>query len=225
MIKNILSQDEMEKLPSSFYTQAVAIFHLNEVGIEVKQTRVAEWLDVSRANISQITGRMQNSGLIKFQDTLELTEKGLYLAKTVARRHRIVERFLSEVLELPWEKVYEEASKWENVLSLTTEKAMLSLLGNPTTGLFGNPIPYSDYKKLKTYNLLDVEIDKTYCINKITEELKRDSSMISFLQENRMIPGSRITIADANEFSITVSIENKKFFGLDQYIAERVFVN
>ena len=156
MNRNILTQKEMEKLPASFYKQAVAIFHLNEVGIEVKQTRVAEWLDVSRANVSQITGRMQNSGLIKFQENLELTQKGLYLAKTVARRHRIVERFLSEILGLPWEQVYEETSKWENILSPITEKAMLTLLGNPTTGLFGNPIPYSDYKKSKTFNLLNV---------------------------------------------------------------------
>ena len=209
MNRNILTQKEMEKLPASFYTQAVAIFHLNEVGIEVKQTRVAEWLDVSRANVSQITGRMQNSGLIKFQENLELTEKGLYLAKTVARRHRIVERFLSEILGLPWEQVYEETSKWENILSPITEKAMLTLLGNPTTGLFGNPIPYSDYKQSKTFNLLSVEKDKNYSINKITEELKRDASMITFLQENRIIPGSKITIADANEFSITVSTDNK----------------
>lgn len=225
MIKHMLTQKEMEKLPESFYKQAVAIFHLNEVGIEVKQTRVAEWLDVSRANVSQITGRMQNSGLIKFEDNLQLTDKGLYLAKTVARRHRIVERFLSEVLKLPWEKVYAETSKWENILTPVTEKAMLSILGNPTTGLFGNPIPYSQYKKLETRNLLNVEKDRNYSINKITEELKRDASMISFLQENKIVPGSKIIIADANEFSITVSTDNKKFFGLDQYIAERVFVN
>ena len=225
MIRNILTQDEIEKLPSSFYKQAVSIFHLNEVGIVVKQTRVAEWLDVSRANVSQITGRMQNNGLIKFQDNLELTEKGLFLAKTIARRHRIVERFLSEILGLPWEEVYQETSKWQNILSTVTEKAMLSLLGNPTTGLFGNPIPYSEYKKSTTFNLLNVKNDKNYLINKITEELKRDSSMISFLQENKIIPGSRISIADSNEFSITVSTDNKKFFGLDQYIAERVFVN
>ena len=225
MIKHMLTQKEMEKLPESFYKQAVAIFHLNEVGIEVKQTRVAEWLDVSRANVSQITGRMQNSGLIKFEDDLQLTDKGLYLAKTVARRHRIVERFLSEVLNLPWEKVYAETSKWENILSPVTEKAMLSILGNPTTGLFGNPIPYSQYKKLETTNLLNVQKDRNYSINKITEELKRDASMISFLQENKIVPGSKIIIADANEFSITVSTDNKKFFGLDQYIAERVFVN
>ena len=92
----IFTEKEIEKLPNSFYSHAEAIFHLTEVGIEVKQTRVAEWLGVSRANVSQVIGRMQNSGLIKMQDELELSEKGAYLAKMIARRHRIVERFLSE---------------------------------------------------------------------------------------------------------------------------------
>ena len=69
---NILSQDEIESLPNSFYSHAEAIYHLNEVGIEVKQTRVAEWLGVSRANVSQVIGRMQNNGLIELTDEFYL---------------------------------------------------------------------------------------------------------------------------------------------------------
>jgi Mn-dependent DtxR family transcriptional regulator len=87
---NVFPQIEIEKLPNSFYSHAEAIFHLSEVGIEVKQTRVADWLGVSRANVSQVTGRMQNSGLVKLGDELELTEKGSYLAKMISRRRRIV---------------------------------------------------------------------------------------------------------------------------------------
>ena len=41
---NIFMQSEIEKLPNSFYSHAEAIFHLSEVGIDVKQTRVADWL-------------------------------------------------------------------------------------------------------------------------------------------------------------------------------------
>ena len=41
---HILTQDEIENLPNSFYSHAEAIYHLHEVGIEVKQTRVAEWM-------------------------------------------------------------------------------------------------------------------------------------------------------------------------------------
>ena len=223
----IFTEKEIEKLPNSFYSHAEAIFHLTEVGIEVKQTRVAEWLGVSRANVSQVIGRMQNSGLIKMQDELELSEKGAYLAKMIARRHRIVERFLSEVLDLPWEQVYRETKKWENVLSSITENAMLKVLGYPKTGIFGNPIPYSSYFEGTMNRLIDVRGDtsKKYSIVKISEELKRDSSIISFLQKNNILPGNQINIYDANDYSITVSVVKNQFFGLDQFIAERVFVS
>ena len=223
----IFTEKEIEKLPNSFYSHAEAIFHLTEVGIEVKQTRVAEWLGVSRANVSQVIGRMQNSGLIKMQDELELSEKGAYLAKMIARRHRIVERFLSEVLDLPWEQVYRETKKWENVLSSITEDAMLKVLGYPKTGIFGNPIPYSSYFEGPMTRLIDVRSDtsKKYSIVKISEELKRDSSIISFLQKNNILPGNQINIYDANDYSITVSVVKNQFFGLDQFIAERVFVS
>ena len=223
----IFTEKEIEKLPNSFYSHAEAIFHLTEVGIEVKQTRVAEWLGVSRANVSQVIGRMQNSGLIKMQDELELSEKGAYLAKMIARRHRIVERFLSEVLDLPWEQVYRETKKWENVLSSVTEDAMLKVLGYPKTGIFGNPIPYSSYFEGPMTRLIDVSGDKNkkYSIVKISEELKRDSSIISFLQKNSILPGNQINIYDANDYSITVSVVKNQFFGLDQFIAERVFVS
>ena len=221
----ILSHEEIEKFPKSFYTHAEAIFHLQEVGIEIKQTRVAEWIGVSRANVSQVVGRMQNSGLIKLNDNLELADTGLCLAKCISRRHRITERFLSEVLNLPWDKVYEETSRWENVLSPVTEKAMLKLLGYPNTGPFGNPIPYSNYQEKKMDNLLNVESNKKYSIEKITEELKKDASMIDFLQTHEMLPGTEVVVADAGDYSITISTNKSDYFGIDKFIAKRVFVS
>ena len=221
----ILSHEEIEKFPKSFYTHAEAIFHLQEVGIEIKQTRVAEWIGVSRANVSQVVGRMQNSGLIKLNDNLELTDTGLCLAKCISRRHRITERFLSEVLNLPWDKVYEETSRWENVLSPVTEKAMLKLLGYPNTGPFGNPIPYSNYQEKKMDNLLNVESNKKYSIEKITEELKKDASVIDFLQTHEMLPGTEVVVADAGDYSITISTNKSDYFGIDKFIAKRVFVS
>tara|TARA_B000000532_G_scaffold2337_1_gene1825 strand:+ start:734 stop:1420 length:687 start_codon:yes stop_codon:yes gene_type:complete len=221
---HILTQDEIENLPNSFYSHAEAIYHLHEVGIEVKQTRVAEWLDVSRANVSQVIGRMQNNGLVELSDELKLSKKGAYLAKIISRRHRIVERFLSEVLDLPWDKVYKETKKWENILSPVTEEAMLKILGNPTTGPFGNPIPYSNYKEVPMTNLINVDANEDYRILKISEELKKDNNVIEFLQQNQMLPGNNIFISDANKYSITVSVIKNQYFGLDQFIAERVYV-
>jgi len=227
--KNIVSherdgQELIENFPISFFSHAEAIYHLQEVGIELKKTRVADWLESSRANVSQVIGRMQNSGLVSFGEDLKLTEKGLCLAKIITRRHRITERFLSEVLNLPWEEVYKESTRWENVLSPTTEKAMLDILGNPTTGPFGNPIPYSGYREKKMYPILEVDPKNTYLIEKITEELKRDRKTISFLQNHDIVPGNKIKVADSGDFSITISTNNNDYFGIDKYIAKRVFV-
>ena len=69
--------------------------------------------------------------------------------------------------------------KWENILSPTTEEAMLKILGNPTTGPFGNPIPYSNYKEVPMKNLLDVDPNEDYEILKISEELKKDNNYLT----------------------------------------------
>jgi hypothetical protein len=101
---------------------------------------------------------------------------------------------------------------------------MLKMLGYPKTGPFGNPIPYSNYQEKNMVSLLNVESNKTYSIEKITEELKKDSSMIDFLQTHKMIPGSTINVADAGDYSITISTNKNDYFGIDQFIAKRVFV-
>ncbi len=101
---------------------------------------------------------------------------------------------------------------------------MLEILGNPTTGPFGNPIPYSNYKEKDMMPILDVDPKNTYSIEKITEELKRDSATISFLQNHNMVPGNKITVADSGDFSITISVNKDDYFGIDKFIAQRVYV-
>ena len=101
---------------------------------------------------------------------------------------------------------------------------MLKILGNPKTGPFGNPIPYSNYFEGPMDKLFNVKTNKNYSIIKISEELKKDSSVISFLQKNNILPGNKIFISDSNEYSITVRINKDQFFGLDKFIAKRVFV-
>ncbi len=61
-------------------------------------------------------------------------------------------------------------------------------------------------------------------VKKITEELKRDSATISFLQNHNMVPGSKVTVADSGDFSITISVNKNDYFGIDRFIAKRVYV-
>ena len=75
------------------------------------------------------------------------------------------------------------------------------------------------------YPILEAKADDNYFIEKITEELKRDNETISFLQNHDMTPGKKIKVADSGDYSITISTDDKKYFGIDKFLAKRVFVS
>ena len=55
-------------------------------------------------------------------------------------------------------------------------------------------------------------------------KLITDSGTISFLQNHNMVPGSKVTVADSGDYSITISVNKNEYFGIDKFIAKRVFV-
>ncbi len=120
---------------------AEAIWELEEEGIEPIQARVADWLGVSRASVSEMVRKMEGDGLVTTEGAIQLTAEGRHLAEVVVRRHRLAERFLVEVLKLPWAKVHAEAEVWETAISDDVEKAMWAAMENPQTCPHGNPIP------------------------------------------------------------------------------------
>ena len=78
------------------------IFELREDGVDVIQARIAERLDVSRPAVSEMMRRLEAEGLIDTDPSIALTAKGEALAQRVVRRHRLAERFLTDVLQLSW---------------------------------------------------------------------------------------------------------------------------
>src|SRR5690606_8132894 len=110
--------------------------------VEVIQARIAERLEVSRPAVSEMIRRLENEGIVEMAgNTITLTEAGQAVAERVVRRHRLAERFLTDILKLSWAEAHQEAGKWEHIISPTVEAAMTRLLGDPTTCPHGNPIP------------------------------------------------------------------------------------
>ena len=75
---------------------------------------------------------------------VELTPSGQKVALEVLRHHRLLELYLHDKLNLPWDQVHAEAERLEHVLSETLEDAMAAALGNPTVDPHGDPIPTKD---------------------------------------------------------------------------------
>ena len=119
-----------------------AIHALNEEGAKVIQARLVERLGHSAQAVSEMVQRLASEGLPRaHRPGVALTTKGRARAESVVRKHRLAERFLVDVVGLPWHSAHVEAGRWEHVISDEVEARFVEILGNPSTCPHGNPIP------------------------------------------------------------------------------------
>ncbi|MCA1726438.1 MAG: metal-dependent transcriptional regulator, partial [Actinobacteria bacterium] len=123
-----------------------AIYEMAEEGIPTVQAGLARWIGVSAASVSEAVKRLRRDGLVVSEGRILLfTPAGEEQARRLVRRHRLAERFLIEVIGLPWHRAHEEASAWERVISDQVEERLTVLLDDPATCPHGNPIPGSTH--------------------------------------------------------------------------------
>ena len=85
----------------AFEEYCEAIFELPEDDVDVIQARIAERLEVSRPAVSEMIRRMETADLVTIDaGSIRLTVDGMRLAESVVRRHRLAERFLTDMLGL-----------------------------------------------------------------------------------------------------------------------------
>src|SRR3954453_16162710 len=118
----------------AFEEYCETIFELREDDVNVIQARIVDRLGVSRPAVSEMIKRLEANGLVSLNGTnVGLTDAGLRLAERTVRRHRLAERFLTDMLGLSWAEAHREAGKWEHVISDRVEVAITRVLHDPTT--------------------------------------------------------------------------------------------
>jgi DtxR family transcriptional regulator, Mn-dependent transcriptional regulator len=209
----------------AFEEYCECIFELREDDLDVIRVRIAERLDVSRAAVTEMIKRMSLAGLITIDGALiRLTPSGEAIAQRVVRRHRLAERFLTDVLGLAWAEAHHEAGKWEHVMSDTVETAMNRLLGTPTTCPHGNPIPGSLYEAPDTLPLADVGEGIGFTVARIPEELEFTPGLLEFLESSDLLPGrTGRVVATATDGSITVDIAGQHV-DISSFASHRILV-
>ncbi len=204
----------------------VTIFELAEDDVAVIQARIAERLDVSRPAVSEMIRRLEKDGLITATaDTqVHLSAAGLDVAHRVARRHRLAERFLTDVLGLSWTEAHHEAGKWEHVISPVVERALVRVLGEPTTCPHGNPIPGSGYLAPAMLALSECGVGTEFTVARIPEELEFTPGLLEFLEESSIRPGmpGRVTAASPDG-TTTVEIDGAHV-GVGSFACDRILV-
>ncbi|MEE9298356.1 MAG: metal-dependent transcriptional regulator [Acidimicrobiia bacterium] len=202
-----------------------AIWEIEAEGIPVIQARIAEWLGVSRASVSEMVRKLEAEGLIATEPEIALTAAGRELAEVIVRRHRLAERFLADVLGLSWDKVHPEAEVWEAIISDDVEAAMWTAIDNPTTCPHGNPIPGSGYKPPPMAQLSTMEVGSARPIERLSEELEMDDDMMGFLDRSNLRPGTRVEVVERSpQGTLTVRVGEGVPIGVSRFLAERVFL-
>jgi DtxR family Mn-dependent transcriptional regulator len=209
----------------AFEEYCECIFELREDDVDVIQARIAERLRVSRPSVSEMIRRMADEGLVAIEgNRISLTQRGEGLAMQVVRRHRLAERFLTDILGLSWALAHREAGKWEHVMSNEVEEAMERVLGNPTTCPHGNPIPGSDYEAPEAVRLNKIGEGSTFTVTRIPEELEFTPGMLDYLEKWRLVPGYSGTVTGiARDGSMTVNVEGNDV-EVDPFATSRIFV-
>ncbi len=209
----------------AFEEYCETIFELREDDIDVIQARIAERMGVSRPAVSEMIKRMEGEGLVTATRTaIKLTTTGRSLAESIVRRHRLAERFLTDILGLSWADAHREAGKWEHVLSDAVEAAMDRVLGSPTTCPHGNPIPGSEYVAPDAHRLSDLGVGKHFTVSRIPEELEFAPGLLEFLEDSAILPGRSGTVTAASpDGTITVEIDGRHI-GVGSFASTRILV-
>ena len=118
------------------------MFWLEEAGLEITGANIARAMQLSPPTVHEMIGRLAEDGYVERGEdkSLGFTDSGRSEAEAVVRRHRLIERFLTDVLGIPWDEVHEEAERLEHAMSPVLEERMLAAIGDAKTCPHGHPI-------------------------------------------------------------------------------------
>lgn len=212
--------------PVEEYLQAIE--SLAEEGGPVIQARLAERLGKSAPSVSEMLDRLGAEGyVVRSGRSIDLTAKGLAVAESVIRKHRLAERLLVDVIGLPWHKVHAEAGRWEHVISDEVEERLVALLGDPGTCPHGNPIPGSANPApapARQQSLAEVTPGQAVLFERLTEEVELDQASLRYLDEAGFIPGASATVRTrAPDGTLVLELDGRTL-ALGQALCRRLFV-
>jgi DtxR family transcriptional regulator, Mn-dependent transcriptional regulator len=134
-----------------------------------------------------------------------LTEQGLAVALELVRHHRLIELFLSELLDVPWDRVHEEAERLEHVLSEALEERIAAKLGEPTRDPHGDPIPSRDglMDVVSGIALDSVPPGRKAIVARVPDG---DPALLQYLESLGLVPGAAVTVTDVAPFGDVLTL-------------------
>ena len=186
-----------------------AIFYIWNEGEAVRSARLADWLGVSRPTVTVALRRMSRDGMVRLNShkEIELTARGRRMAEAIVRRHRIMERWLTDGLGLDWVTADEEAARLEHAVSDVVEKRLYEVLGRPATCPHGNPIPGYSEAAPDEMRLMSFKAGARASITRVSEVAEREAPLLlAYLHDRDLTPGREIRVLEIDGVAKTVRV-------------------
>ena len=190
-----------------------AIYYMWSEGEPPRSARLADWLGVSRPTVTVALRRMARDGMVRMNNrkVIEMTSAGRRAAESIVRRHRIMERWLTDVLGLDWVAADEEAARLEHAVSEKVERRLYVTLGRPRTCPHGNPIPGHSKSSPKERRLATLGAGARAAIARVSEVAEREAPLLlAYLDERRLTPGRKVDVLEVDDVGRTIRIRAGK---------------
>jgi DtxR family Mn-dependent transcriptional regulator len=185
-----------------------AIWTLLDEGGPAIAARVAEFLRVSPASVSEMVHKLERDGLLTLNERKEigLTKRGDDLARRVVRRHRLIERMLTDLLGYEWWKTHDEAERLEHAISAEMEAKLAERLGDPDTCPHGNPMPGTARRRW-SQPLEQVPMGEAVVIERIPDQFEHEPGFLEYLDKQGLRPGVTLRLIERTPSRVVVEID------------------
>jgi DtxR family Mn-dependent transcriptional regulator len=196
------------------------LYWLYEAGLPMTGANVARAMQLAAPTVHEMIGRLQRDGYITRADdkSISFTPTGEQQAAEIVSRHRLIERFLTDVLGIPWDEVHEEAERLEHAMSPVLEERMRAAIGDARTCPHGHPI--SAGSRIPGVPLADVAVGATLVVLRFENEAE---DLLHYLRAVGLEPGLAGTLVESGVEEIVVEAADRRCV-ITRSVAETVSV-
>jgi len=197
------------------------LFWLQEAELPMTGANVARAMQLSAPTVHEMVGRLERDGYITrgADKAIVFTPTGSEYAEGIVRRHRLIERFLTDVLGVPWDEVHEEAERLEHAMSPVLEERMLAAIGDAKTCPHGHPLVAG--ARLAGVPLADVQVGASVRVLRFENEAE---DLLHYLKASGLEPGLEGTLAVGGGDQVVVATADGLHCTVTQSVAETVSV-
>jgi DtxR family Mn-dependent transcriptional regulator len=196
------------------------IYWLQEAGLPMTGANIARAMQVSAPTVHEMIGRLEGDGYVtRAEDkSLSFTDTGHEHAAQIVRRHRLIERFLTDVFDIPWDQVHEEAERLEHWMSPVVEERMLRAIGDAKTCPHGHPI--FEGEREQGVPLADVEEGASVRVLRFENEAE---DLLHYLKDTGLHPGLQGKLGHSDDDEIVIESDGTAH-SITRSVAETVSV-